>query len=309
MSATLGGKTGTAQVTVVVGPVPRVVRGGGRRTPTRWTGDMTRLSVLGDDDEGEAGLTYTWTRGEPPGGGELQPHRAEQRRQVDAWPPSPARAATTSRWRSKTRRGLSVSSFVTVVVQARAGEALGIPRSGGVVPGGTVQLSYYGQDQAGAEVSPLPAATWSTSGGGTIDCLRACTPPARPRAPSPSPPPWGSRRRRRHGAGAEGGRAASAAEEGLRLHRERRGRGRRRSRCAALLWRCSWRSRRRRGARPRVGRASGRARSRGAARAARFSPALRPLALCSNQLSRRGGARRRRRPPRPGHLRSSRWAR
>ena len=61
VSASLGGQTGTAQATVVVGPVPRIVQAAAAE-PNPVAGDLTRLTVLGDDDGARRSSPTTGTR-------------------------------------------------------------------------------------------------------------------------------------------------------------------------------------------------------------------------------------------------------
>jgi hypothetical protein len=68
VTATSGGKSGTASVSVsaTANAAPMVVTAAAA-TPNPVTGTTAALSVLGSDDVGEAGLTYTWaTTGTPP---------------------------------------------------------------------------------------------------------------------------------------------------------------------------------------------------------------------------------------------------
>ena len=166
VSATLAGITGSAQVTVVVGPVPRVVQAAAAE-PNPVAGDVSRLTVLGDDDQGESGLTYRWSAVNPPAAVTFDPNNSNAAKASLA---TFAREGTYNlKVDLKDATGLSVSSFVTVVVTRGTVKLLVNPAAGTVAPGGTVQFGYRCLDQVNADVVPLPAASWGVTGGGSID--------------------------------------------------------------------------------------------------------------------------------------------
>ncbi|MBI3185371.1 MAG: PKD domain-containing protein [Myxococcales bacterium] len=166
VTALAEGKSGTAQVKVVVGPVPRIVQQAAA-SPNPVAGDATLLTVLADDDEGEANLTYSWSAIAPIGPVTFKPNGGNAAKTSVA---TFAKEGTYNlQVEAKDQRGLSASSFVTVV-SARGLSRLEVtPQDAAVAPGGTVQFSARGLDQTGAEVSPAPAVDWSASGGGQID--------------------------------------------------------------------------------------------------------------------------------------------
>ena len=67
VTATSGSVTGTAAVTLTVSNTAPTVATSATAVPNPITATTAALSVLGDDDGGEANLTYTWaTTGTPP---------------------------------------------------------------------------------------------------------------------------------------------------------------------------------------------------------------------------------------------------
>ena len=164
VTAELDGRTGTKAISVVVGPVPRIVQAPAA-DPNPVDGDTTRLTVVADDDEGEAGLTYTWSAVNPPGTVTFTPNGTNAAKSATAVFGAvgsyPLQVEVTD------ARGLSASGFVTVVVRVGLTRLELVPQVVNLPRGGTQQFVLRGFDQAGAAVA-LPACTWDATGG-TVD--------------------------------------------------------------------------------------------------------------------------------------------
>lgn len=165
VSAEVDGLTGTSAVKVVVGPVPRVT-GGPTVTPNPVVGATARASVIADDDNGEAKLTYTWSALNPVAAVTFAPNGSN------------AAKATTVTFRALgtytlqvevlDEAGLSTTGFVTVEVKAGLSAVVVTPANPHVQTGLSLQLSATGKDLAGADV-PVTGCAWSAVGEGFVD--------------------------------------------------------------------------------------------------------------------------------------------
>ncbi len=173
VTATAEGKSGTARVRCVVGPVPRIVQPPSA-TPNPTNGDSTRLSVLADDDEGEPKLLYTWSLSSGPAGVTFAPNG------TNAAKSSVATFLKEGTYQLqvelKDERGLSATGFLTVNVTNGLARLEVNPKEATVAPGGTVAFHARGLDFSGAELA-LRAVTWTASGG-SIDANGVFTAPA-----------------------------------------------------------------------------------------------------------------------------------
>jgi mannose/cellobiose epimerase-like protein (N-acyl-D-glucosamine 2-epimerase family) len=136
-------------------------------TPATVTGQTTQLSVLADDDNGEAALTYTWsTSGTPP---------APVAFSINGTNGAKATTVTFTKAGTYTlvvaaadQRGHSVSSSVAVTVNQTLSTITVTPATATVLTSSTQQFTASALDQFGDAISPLPPVTWSVTGGGTI---------------------------------------------------------------------------------------------------------------------------------------------
>lgn len=140
-------------------------------TPSAVIGTSTALSVLGNDDAGEANLTYTWTTTTSPSLANLPSFS------VNGTNAAKNVTATFSKIGAYTFKvtitdsgGLSISRTVSVnVTQAQTSIAVS-PSLASLGGGGTQQFSATAYDQFGAAMAVQPSFTWAVTGGtGTIN--------------------------------------------------------------------------------------------------------------------------------------------
>jgi hypothetical protein len=136
-------------------------------SPSTVSGKTTQLSVLGADDAGEAALTYTWAAvGSPAAAVAFSVNGSNAAKNTIA-----TFAAAGSYDLEATVRdtaGNTVTSRVTVRVDAVPTGLAVTPASASVALGGQVAFVARAADQFGRDLGPQ-AALWSVSGGGSID--------------------------------------------------------------------------------------------------------------------------------------------
>lgn len=127
----------------------------------------TALSALGADDQGEAGLVYTWSAtGTPPAAVTFSPNGTNAAKNATA---TFGKAGTYSlQVTIKDGGGLTATSTVSVAVNQTATAIAVTPASASVAVNGSIQLAAALQDQFGLAITPAPSFTWQVSGGGTI---------------------------------------------------------------------------------------------------------------------------------------------
>lgn len=138
-------------------------------TPSPVTAQTTQLSVVGDDDAGESGLTYTWSA---IGGSFERPVSFSDNGTNTAKTTAATftvAGAYTFNVTVRDAQGLSATSSVDVVVSQTATGVSVSPASAVVVYGGTQSFTASVADQFGDPLVVQPAVSWSTSGGGTIN--------------------------------------------------------------------------------------------------------------------------------------------
>ena len=169
VTATGGAKNGTASVTVVAaGNNPPTVATAASANPSLVTGKSASLSVLGADDGGEAGLSYSWsTTGIPPA---VVSYSANGTNAAKNTTVTFSKAGSYGlRVTIQDANGLSVTSSVTVTVNQALAAIVVSPQAAGVPVGATQDFNAAANDQFGSAMSPQPAMTWTVSGGGAID--------------------------------------------------------------------------------------------------------------------------------------------
>jgi sialate O-acetylesterase len=123
-------------------------------------GTTVALSVQGADDQGEAGLIYTWTSA--PEGAVVSVNRSNAARETTATFSKPGVYQFTVAIADA--QGASVSSQVSVTVQSTPTRITATTSVGTVVTGGTVAVSGAVTDQFGLPTSP-GTLTWSAERG------------------------------------------------------------------------------------------------------------------------------------------------
>jgi hypothetical protein len=168
VTASSGGQSGTASVSVVAAPnqAPTVATAAAA-TPSPTTGTSTALSVAGADDGGAANLTYTWTTtGTPPAAVTFSANGTNAASNTTA---SFSKVGSYTFQATITdAQGLTATSSVTVAVNAALTTVVVAPATASVAAGSTQTFTATGRDQFGANLVSQPAFTWSVTGGGTI---------------------------------------------------------------------------------------------------------------------------------------------
>ena len=132
------------------------------------TGKTTNLGVLGDDDGGEANLTYTWaTTGTPPAPVAFGANGTNAAKNTTAT--FSAAGSYVLQVTVKDQPGLTVTSTVAVTVNQTLTSIVVTPASSTMLPLATQQLVATARDQFATALAPLPTFSWTVSGGGTID--------------------------------------------------------------------------------------------------------------------------------------------
>ena len=137
-------------------------------TPSLVTGTQTILNALGADNNGESGLTYTWsTLGTPPAAVKFILNNTHE---ASTTPAFFGKAGTYALGVTVTdASGGSVSGSTSVTVSRTLTSVAVSPTSVIVTAGTTQQFTATAKDQFGTAMSPTPSITWSVTGGGTIN--------------------------------------------------------------------------------------------------------------------------------------------
>ncbi|HEX2959156.1 MAG TPA: malectin domain-containing carbohydrate-binding protein, partial [Chitinispirillaceae bacterium] len=165
--ATSGNVSDTAIVTVIrVNLAPTIVTAA-TATSDPVTGTTTTLSVLGNDDNDESNLTYTWTTsGVPPAAVNFSNNGTNAAKNTLA---TFTRAGVyTFAATIRDQENLAVTSMVTVTVNQTLTNIVVSPTTASIVTSTTQQFTATACDQFATNFSTQPAFTWSVSGGGTI---------------------------------------------------------------------------------------------------------------------------------------------
>jgi hypothetical protein len=139
-------------------------------SPNPVGGTSAALAVLGDDDGGEANLTYTWaTTGTPPAGVTFSVNGSNAAKNTTVT--FTKAGSYTLQATVKDAPGLSTTSTVTVTVNQALTSIVLSPTSTSVAPLGTQQFTATARDQFATALATQPSFTWSVSGGGTISSI------------------------------------------------------------------------------------------------------------------------------------------
>lgn len=158
VSATAGSVTGNASVTVLAPNTAPSVAIAAAANPNPVTGTSAAVSVLGADDGGETGLTYTWS------GASFSANGTNAAKNSTAT--FGAAGTYTLTVTITDGGGLSTTSSVNVVVSSTLTSVAVSPSNVNVSRGQTQQFTASAHDQFG---SSIPASFAWTAGGGAID--------------------------------------------------------------------------------------------------------------------------------------------
>ena len=167
VTAQTGSVSGTATVTVTVNNGAPTVVIPAAAMPSPVTGATTALSVLGDDDNGEASLTYTWsTTGTPPAAVTFSTNGTNVAKNATA---TFTKAGDYNFLVTITDQGsLTATSAVAVTVNQTVTSIAVAPTAATINASATQQFTATAKDQFVANLTTQPTFTWSVSGGGTI---------------------------------------------------------------------------------------------------------------------------------------------
>jgi hypothetical protein len=167
VTAQSGALTGAATVTVAIANAGPTIHMPAAAAPNPVTGSTAALSVLGDDDGGEANLIYTWaTSGTPPAAVTFSANASNTAKNTTAT--FTKAGSYTFQVTVADQPGLSTTSQVTVTVNQTLASIVVAPASATVNTSASQQFTATARDQFGANLAPQPTFAWSVSGGGTI---------------------------------------------------------------------------------------------------------------------------------------------
>ena len=166
-TAQSGAASGTATISVAVPNVGPSISSPAAANPNPVTGNATSLSVLGNDDGGEANLIYTWAAsGTPPASVTFSANGSNAAKNTTA---TFTKAGNyTFQVTVADQSGLAVTSSVTLTVNQTLTSIVVSPTSATVNSSATQQFSATARDQFGTNLATQPTFAWSVSGGGTI---------------------------------------------------------------------------------------------------------------------------------------------
>ena len=165
--ATSGAVNGTASIMVTPVNAAPTVATAPSASPNPATGTTTSLSVLGDDDGGEAALTYTWaTTGTPPAGVSFSANSSNAAKNTVATFTTAGNYGFQVTIRDAA--GLTTVAGVNVTVAQTLTTIVISPASATVTNGSTQQFTATARDQFRTVLSAQPVMTWTVTGGGNI---------------------------------------------------------------------------------------------------------------------------------------------
>jgi hypothetical protein len=168
ISASSGGITGMASVTVTGTYNGPTIASPASASPSPVTGTTTALSALGADNTGESSLTYTWaTTGTPPAPVTFSANGTNASKNTTATFTAPG--AYTFQVTITDPSALTITSNVTVTVNQTLTTITISPPNPTVVAKQTVQFTATAFDQFGAQLATQPGFTWAAAGDGTIN--------------------------------------------------------------------------------------------------------------------------------------------
>ncbi|HVS71428.1 MAG TPA: C2 family cysteine protease [Phycisphaerae bacterium] len=161
ITASAGGVSGSATMTVGNAAPTIATPAGG---PGTITGKTATLTVLGADDGGEAGLTYTWSLTSGPGGGTVSLN-ANGTNGAKSTVATFTKAGSYSFLVTVSDGSLTATSSVTVTVN-QALTTIGVsPSSSSLSANGSETLAATGYDQFGQALTVQPTFTWTLASG------------------------------------------------------------------------------------------------------------------------------------------------
>ena len=174
VKAVAGSVFGTATITTAAAVYAPTVASAASASPVTIADNATAVAVLGADDSGEAGLSYTWSSTGP----------AAVAFSVNGTNSAKSSSATFSRAGAyrltvtiRDADGLTTTSSVDVTVSAIITTVVVSPATASLLVGATQQFSATAKDQFGDAIAVQPTFTWTASGGGMITSAGVFTAP------------------------------------------------------------------------------------------------------------------------------------
>lgn len=166
VTATAGGRSGTAQVNVTGAGAPTITAAASA-SPNPVTATTTALSVRATDDAGEPGLLYRWTMTMGPAAVAFSANDDNAAKDTTAT----FTAAGDYQFLVTVVDGAgnTATSSVSVVVQATPSSIELQPRVASLQAGATQQFTATVEDQFNDALATQPALTWTVAAGGTVD--------------------------------------------------------------------------------------------------------------------------------------------
>ncbi|MFZ5441739.1 MAG: Ig-like domain-containing protein [Myxococcota bacterium] len=166
ITAAASGFMASAQVTVAGTGAPTITTPASA-APSPVTGTTTQLSVRATDDGGERGLVYRWTV--PVAAAPVTFSVNDDNTAKDTTVTFTSAGHYTFLVTVVDQLGNAASRQVEVEVVATASSVALQPLTASVQVGQSLAFTATASDQFGAAMSPAPAFTWTTTGGGTFD--------------------------------------------------------------------------------------------------------------------------------------------
>ena len=167
VAAQNGVVSGTATVSVAVPNIGPTLSSPAAANPNPVTANTASLSVLGDDDAGEASLIYTWaTTGTPPAPVSFSANGSNAAKNTTAT--FTKAGSYTFQVTVADQPGLMVTSSVTVTVDQTLTSIVLSPTSATVKTSASQQFTATARDQFGTNLATPPTFAWTVSGGGSI---------------------------------------------------------------------------------------------------------------------------------------------
>jgi uncharacterized repeat protein (TIGR02543 family) len=167
VTAQSGSVVGTATVSVNLVTTAPFITTPASASPTQIAASTTALSVLADDENGEANLTYTWaTTGTPPSPVTFSANGTNAAKVTTAT--FTKAGAYVLQVTVRDLDNLTTTSSVSVTVNQIITSIIVAPTTTTVATSATQQFTATARDQFGTTFLSQPTFSWSVNGGGTM---------------------------------------------------------------------------------------------------------------------------------------------
>jgi hypothetical protein len=167
ITATSGGISTTASVAVTAINLAPTIAIAPAASPSPVTGTIAALSVLGDDDNGESNLTYTWAAtGTPPAAVTFSANVTNAAKNTTVT--FTKAGSYTLQVTIKDAGNLTITSPVAITVNQTLTSIILSPASSSIATSATQQFTATARDQFAMSLTTQPTFMWSVSGVGTL---------------------------------------------------------------------------------------------------------------------------------------------